>query len=187
MPRYQMELNELKSALIDASKLADRNALLAMRKTAEYGKVAAIRTAKTTKDPYRIRAKGTYQNPGNWLVQKTPMGAILSPTSKHALFVERGRKPGKKPPYGRIFEWMIQKKVGKIRRGRTATSAVSGTARTQRIIKAIQWKIAKKGTKGRWPLKRTMPRIAKHAQRELSKAMRAAMGKKPVTRKRKAK
>lgn len=186
MPRYQMGLNELKSALLDASRLADRNALLAMRKTAAYGKKAVISTTKRTKDPYRIRASGEYQNPSNWLVQNTPVGAILSPTTKHSLFVERGRKPGKKPPYQQILMWAYQKKIG-LRRGRTGLTAVLGTPKTQKIIKAIQWKIAKRGTKGRWPLKRTMPRIAKRAQTELNKGMRAAMGKKPIKRKRKAK
>ncbi len=186
MPRFQMKLSELKSALIDASRTADRNALLAMRKTATYGKTAVARTIQRTRDPYRIRASGAYQNPGNWLVQKTDVGAILSPTSAHAIFVERGRKPGKRPPFGRILEWMIQKKVGKIRRGRNATTAVSGTPRTRRIVRRIQTKIGLKGTDGRWPLRRTMPRIAKRAQTELNKAMRASMGKKPTTRKRKA-
>lgn len=187
MPRYKMELDELKSALIYTAGLSMRNGVLAMRNTAQYGRRAVRHTIKTTKDPHRIRATGVYGNSAMWVVQETPTGATLSATSKHALFVERGRRPGKKPPFGRILEWMIQKKVGRIRRGRSATSAVSGTDRTRRIVKAIQWKIAKKGTKGRWPLKRTMPAIAKRAQRELRKSVRASLGKKPITRKRKAK
>lgn len=187
MPRFRMSLNELQSALISASQIADRNAVRAMRSAAEFGKTAVVRTIQSTRDPYRIRATGTYQNPGNWVVQKTQTGAILSATSDHAVFVERGRRPGRRPPFGRILEWMLQKKVGRLRRGRSATTAVSGTPRTRRIVRAVQAKIGLKGTKGRWPLRRTMPKIAKRAQRELNKGMRAAMGKKPITRKRKGK
>jgi hypothetical protein len=178
-----MQLSDLGPTLRHTARLAERNGILAMRNTAVYGKKAAIRTAKTTRDPFRIRASGEYQHENNWKIQNVPMGAILSPTTKHALFVERGRKPGKKPPYQSILMWAYQKKIG-LRKG-GAKHAVMGTPRTQRIVSAIQFKIAKKGTKGRWPLKRTMPKIAKQAQRELNKAVRASLGKRPIKRRRK--
>ncbi len=183
MPKYYVELAELASVLRHTGKLMHSNGVKALRKTAKYGKKEALTTAKKTRDPYRIKASGEYQNPSRWVIQNTKNGAILSPTAKHALFVERGRRPGKKPPFGRILAWAFQKKIG-LRRGASPTTAVSGTARTRRIVKAIQWSIAKHGTKGRWPLKRTMPKIAKRAQMEINKSVRATMGKKPITRKR---
>lgn len=178
MARYKMTLEELGPAIRWLGTLAHRNSLKAVRGSATYGKVAVGQTIKRTKDPFRIRASGEYQDPGNWLVQETKVGAILSPTSFHALFVERGRRPGAKPPYEVIMKWAFQKKIG-LRKGRNLNTSQTGTKRTARIVKAIQWKIAKKGTKGRWPLRRTLPKIAKRLAKEMKKAMDASIGKKP--------
>ena len=93
-----------------------KNAIITgMRKTAVFGKTAVVRTIKRTKDPFRIRASGTYEAAGNWVTQDTNDGAVLAPISKHALFVERGRKKGKMPPEQVIREWAFQKRIFKSR------------------------------------------------------------------------
>ena len=186
MPRYNVALDELASVLSYTGRLAMRNGKRAMYETAKYGKKAVQHTIKATRDPFRIKDRGDYQNPDNWEIQERQDGYILSPTAFHSLFVERGRRPGHRPPFWEILEWGFRKKIG-LRRGRGLANRHFGTPRTHAIVKAIQWKIAKKGTKGRWPLKRTMPKIAKRAQRELNKSVRASIGKRPIKRKRKVK
>lgn len=141
-----------------------------LRKTAQFGITAVIKTIKGTKDPFRIRASGAYENPGNWMVTPLVDGAALSPTSEHSFFVERGRRPGHRPPYDRILEWVYQKRI--VRRSRSLRNLHTGTPRTASIVRAIRWKIAKKGTKPRWPLRRTMPAIARHAKRESQRVLR---------------
>lgn len=186
MARYKMRLDELGPAIRWVATLAQQNSLKAVRRSAVHGKAAVAQTIKRTRDPFRIRSSGEYQKPDNWLVQETKVGAILSPTSFHSLFVERGRKPGAKPPYGVIMKWAFQKKIG-LRRGSSSRSAQTGTRRTAAIVKAIQWKIAKQGTKGRWPLRRTLPTITKYMAKELKKAMDASIGKKPPKKRQRAK
>ena len=179
MARYRMTLDELGPAIRGIGELAQKNSLKAVQRSATFGKTAVARTINRTRDPYRLRASGAYQNPGNWLVQLRKTGAILLPTSPHALFVERGRKAGgAKPPYDAILKWGFQKRIG-FRKGRNLNTAQTGTKRTAAIVKAIQWKIKKKGTKGRWPLRRTMPKIAKYLSKEMKKAMDASIGKRP--------
>ncbi len=186
MPRYKMRLDELGPAIRHVAALAQHNSLKAVRDSAAFGKVAVGRTIRKTRDPFRIRAYGEYEKPDNWDIQETENGAILSPTSFHSLFVERGRRPGAKPPYEAILKWGFKKRIG-LRKGRHLRTSQTGTPRTARIVQAIQWKIKRKGTKGRWPLKRTMPAIAEHLQKEMRKAMRASIGKKPPKKRQRAK
>lgn len=152
-----------------------------MRKTAVFGKTAVIRTIKRTKDPFRIRASGTYEASGNWVTEDVDGGAVLAPISKHALFVERGRKRGKMPPEKAIREWAFQKRIFKSRmsKKKEGSQMISVAA----FVLAVRRKIARKGTKARWPLRRTMPAIAKHAQREVKRQLRYAAGHKARKRK----
>ncbi len=151
-----------------------------MRKTAVFGKTAVVHTIKRTRDPFRIRASGTYEAPGNWITEDIPDGAVLAPIAKHALFVERGRKPGKMPPWDPIKKWVFQKRIFKTRVA--AKNQMTQMEQVTAVVQLIRWKIFKKGTKARWPLRRTMPLIAKHAQREVKRQVRDAAGNRKRTR-----
>lgn len=152
-----------------------------MRKTAVFGKTAVVRTIKRTKDPFRIRASGTYEAAGNWVTEDVDDGAVLAPISKHALFVERGRKKGKMPPAKAIRDWAFQKRIfrSKVAKKSEGSQMINVAA----FVLAVRRKIARKGTKARWPLRRTMPAIAKHAQREVRRQLRYAAGHKARKRK----
>lgn len=172
---YKISLDMLPEALIRQAQSYERAILTGLRKTAVYGKTAVVSTIKRTKDPFRIRASGTYENLGNWVTQNVDDGAILAPTSKHALFVERGREPGKMPPEHVIRKWAFQKGIFKSKR-MSVKNAGAQADNVAAFVLAVRRKIAKKGTKARWPLRRTMPAIAKHAQAEVKRQLRYAAG-----------
>lgn len=157
---YLASLRQLGPALRSLGRETERTMIKSLRQSASYGRTAVVRTTKRTRDPYTIRASGSYEN--NWVTSDLPDGAVLANAVFYALFVERGRKPGKMPPLGPILKWVKQKKV----------VAVSGREAQIAIARLIQRKIGRKGTKGRWVLRRTMPMIAKRAAIDIRKALR---------------
>lgn len=136
----------------------DSAVIKALRKTARYGATQAVKVSAKSK-PYRPRASGTYER--SFTVIKVPDGAILTNTAKHSIFVELGRRPGKKPPLKAIENWVRIKRLAK-------------GAKALRIALAIQRKIGRKGTKGRRVMARTVPLLAKRLAVEMSLAMAKA-------------
>lgn len=204
MPTHVIGIDDLQLALRMYAKGAERATVMALRKTAVFGKTAVAHTIQRTRDPFRIRATGTYQAPGNWVTAPTSDGAVLFPTAKHAKWVERGRPRGKKPPFEPILEWVYAKGLAKRARGKAkkkpkgegdAHEKPAGLKKPKKkrkektwdvtdpenFARNVQWKIKKRGTKARWPLRRTMPRIAKRASREIRRALRD-LGRKPPPR-----
>lgn len=115
------------------------------------------------------------QYKGGWTHHETDDGIEVGNTTKHSLFVERGRGPGP-VPLKPILEWVIRKgfarsfvkALAKIR-GRRATLGEQ-TAAEMNAARAIQQKIQREGTPPRWVLRRAiealrpkMPGILKRA------------------------
>lgn len=138
---------------------------VAMVKAGEFGMGAVQRTIRQT-DPKPI-ATGTYSM--TWNVTRTAKGAVLGTTAMHGIFVEIGRRPGRMPPVSAIEEWVRVKRLAfrpKALRGRSKSAAKA----RERYVRTLAWlvarKIGRKGFRGRYPLKRTMPDIRKYAMRE---------------------
>ena len=151
---------ELGAALHKLSRDMDRAGVEAMRRTARYGHSQVQRVAAQTRP--RPRASGTYARA--WTVVKVDDGALLANTAKHAVFVEVGRKPGKRPPLAAILRWVELKKIAK-------------GSKAKRVALAVQRKIGKHGTKGRYILKRTIPIMQKRLRIEIDLAMQRAFAK----------
>lgn len=147
---------QLGPALRRLGKGMDKAAVKALRKTAQYGRTQALRTSATTRP--RPRATGTYER--SFVVTNVEDGAILSNSARHAIFVEVGRRSGRQPPVKAIQEWVMVKKIAR------------NPAKVRRIAIAIALAIGKRGIRGRYVLKRTMPKIAARLQVEMSKAMK---------------
>jgi len=54
-----------------------------------------------------IRATGTYEQ--SFSSHETPDGAVVGNASEHAVFVELGRRPGRRPPLDAILKWLVNK------------------------------------------------------------------------------
>lgn len=229
---------------------AEHAVVIGMRKAARFGHTAVQHTYTRTRDPFKIRASGSYGQA--FITQNIPDGALLANAMHYAVFVERGRKPGKPPPLDPIVEWVYQKrlsarpkpltrprrpsarkraaskpspprepgavpdrapgvdpdgangtpakagppkprkrytkaeraerrmarrkrKVARIRKERARKRALKKRVMAHErakqaaigIAMGVRWKIARYGTKGRWVVRRTMPKIAKRASREI--------------------
>lgn len=224
---------------------AERAVVRGMRKAARFGHTAVQHTYTRTRDPFKIRASGSYGQA--FITQDIPEGAILANAMFYAVFVERGRKKGRPPPFDPILEWVYQKRISarpkpitkprkprarkpapktpkpdraagvddsrskaasdapadkptgikkytkaeraqrkidrrkkkaaRIRKQRAKKQAMKkrflanqrAVANATGIANAVRWKIARHGTKGRWVVRRTMPKIAKRAVREIKR------------------
>jgi hypothetical protein len=136
-------------------------AVRAMQRSARYGATQAVAVSAQTKP--RPRARGGYER--SFVVTKLRNGAVLSNSSKPAIFVELGRKPGKMPPEAEILSWIKAKGLQKslrsgLGRGKGGRFKSVGRNKLRALAFLIRRKIARKGYKGRYVLLRTMPRIA---------------------------
>ena len=132
-------------------KAVNKELVQAMVRTARFGQTAVVATAAKTKP--KPEATQTYRN--SWGTTKTRKGAILGNSALASYFVERGRRPGKMPPYSDpsqgILAWVIAKKFN--------TDADGNVSRKQRKTKAVSPTPAPKQTQ---------------AQKSQAKAQRAA-------------
>ena len=180
-------------ALITMGVQAENLMAKAMQDAARFGVTAVLRTSAKTKP--RPKASGTYER--SWHVVKLDDGATINNSAAHAVFVELGRAPGKRPPKDPLVEWVHQKRLAK--RARPPKGAPKGKKNDENGSKAkppgakrpkrkrkqkrfavtdvdsfverIRWKIARRGIPGRFILRRTMPIIAKRAARESKRAI----------------
>jgi hypothetical protein len=54
-----------------------------------------------------IRASGTYEQ--SFVAHETADGAVVGNAAEHAVFVEVGRRPGRRPPLAAILKWLVLK------------------------------------------------------------------------------
>lgn len=155
---------EFRAAIAALGTQVERDAIRGMRKVARWGRSEVLRTSRATQP--RPRAWGQYEE--GWQVQSKRDGAELVNTSRHALFVEEGRKPlRKQPPLPVIVRWVMKKRLALKR-----NAAIP-------IAMAIARKIGRRGIKGRFVLTRTMPKISARLQRELDAVVARAAANPP--------
>lgn len=176
---YLHSLSQLGPTIRMLGVETERRLIKGLRESARFGHTAVVRTTKRTADPFKIRASGSYEN--NWVKQDIPQGALVANAIFYAVFVERGRKKGKAPPFDPILAWVKMKRLATLTPprgiGRRTKINIEDNVRSQNEEQAefarnVQRKIAKKGTKGRFVLKRTMPLITKFAAREIRRQLR---------------
>lgn len=185
---YVASLRGLDRALVRMGVETERRVVKGLREAARFGHTAAVRTTRRTRDPHTIRASGSYEN--NWVKQDIPDGALLANAIFYAVFVERGRRKGRMPPLAPLIEWVKQKRIigrrhGPVERGTNAKLGRERMRRAQQesyvaFARQVQRKIGRKGTKGRWVLRRTMPLITKYAAREVMRQLRDLSKNPPV-------
>lgn len=144
--------------------------LAALRETARWGLAVVQRQTQRQ----RISATRTFAMA--WFAKNTSDGAIMGNSAMHAVFVERGRRPGRPPPVSVILEWARAKKLirakserKQVKRRRIAISYKNRMG----FVFAVARKIGKKGTKGRFILRNIMPRLQGHYFAELKRRLRA--------------
>lgn len=160
--------------------------LKALRDTASFGKTKLQLKTKRM----RVRASGTYEQ--SFVKKDLKNGAFIGNSAVHAVFVERGRNPGKGPPLNPIIEWVKAKRMANkaltvARRKRKGTGKVTRTAARKRYIRLfshqiarrIQRKIAHRGVKGKWIFKSQFKRIANKAKRESRAAIKRIVANPP--------
>lgn len=166
-------LTELQHALNMHGRQIEEEMVKGMQRAARFGATAALRTSTQTTP--RPKASGTYER--SWLPTKLSDGAVLSNTARHAIFVERGRRPGRQPPLEPIMEWLFQKRIVRRFTGKSERRGAARKWRARFIARSIARKIGRKGTRGRFILRKTMPIIAKRVAYETRKAIRLVTSK----------
>ena len=151
----------------------DAGMVRALRKTARWGAAEALRVSASTQP--RPRATGTYDR--SFVVTKLVDGAVLSNSAGHARFVEVGRAAGRQPPVQAIIDWMIAKKIDKqlsrgLGRDKQGKLRSLGRAQLEAVARRIARKIGRKGTRGRYVMRRTIPGIRKRLKLEVMLEMR---------------
>ena len=140
----------------------DRGVIKALQLTARYGATQALRVSAAT-DP-RPRATGTFER--SFVVTKLSDGAVLSNAARHARFVEVGRAAGRQPPVQAILGWMLAKRM-------TFASEAEQLATARKIARAI----GRRGIKGRYILKRTVPIMRKRMEVEIARQVQRVFDK----------
>lgn len=131
-------------------------------------------------------------------------GAILYTAEPYSVVIEIGRRPGSRPPpRGEIRDWLQRKrliprpkkKAGKKRmkkpqktgsvgqnKEKTAKRRVKRLAihkieeeNVEGVVRAVVMKIARKGIKGRFPMRKALPDMRKIVAKELGVAMKKSM------------
>lgn len=150
---------ELGPALRKLGRRMDAAVVLALRKTARWGASQAVRVSATTVP--RPRATGTFER--SFVVTRLRDGAVLSNSARHAVFVEVGRRPGRMPPIAAILEWMIAKRLARAK-----------GASSQALAFMIARKIGRRGTKGRYVMRKVLGLLRVRLQVEIDAEMKRA-------------
>jgi len=170
------------------------------RRAAEYGRTRAIHhAAREGIKPHRGGNGEDYAS--SFEVAPTRDGAVLGNKSKHARFVELGRRPGRPPPVTVILLWMFERGIikrlpsfkakvrvdpaikGKARRiaigeAKEAESRRRLTMREKYIAEArgrayaIARSIGRKGMRGRFPVGKSLADIKRFIRSELNRVRR---------------
>jgi len=125
---------DLIDALHKLISALERQNQVAMERAARWGfNQAVIRTQRGGATASRTFIQA-------WFTKRIPGGAIVGNSAAHAVFVERGRKPGKMPPVTVIEEWIKLKRIAKDRApsAKEARKAVIGKGPSGNISGAKQ-------------------------------------------------
>ncbi len=161
--RVTLRPHELQLAVTNLAGQVRAATVRALRKTARYGHTMVQATiAQTTPKPL---ASNTYRQA--WMVVLTGGGARLTNSAKHAVFVEVGRRPGP-APLGPFLEWARLKRPRSLKAGKYAVAI-------RRFARRVWQKVMRYGTKGRYPLLRTMPKIQAYAKRTIAAEVQRAI------------
>lgn len=157
---------ELRRHLDRFGKAVDSAMVVAANRAASWAIALLAETAPQASGTY-ARSFRRRQIPGE--------GAEVGSVAQHAIFVEVGRRPGGRPPLGPILRWMKARRIapttaGK-KRGRKARRAKAMVSMAARIAH----RIAKRGTKGKYHVERSVPAVQQQFFVEAVKAMDAVM------------
>lgn len=110
MARKQVQADQLARELAKFEEHAFKHVRGVVRRAAVRGREVAIDLAR--REGHRVR--GDYER--GFFIKQTPDGATLGNNAPHAAVLEKGRKPGRKPPpVAVILMWMQEKGlIGKI-------------------------------------------------------------------------
>jgi hypothetical protein len=154
--RVTLRPQELELAVTNLAGDVRAATVRALRKTARYGHTMVQATIAQTR-PKPI-ASNTYRQA--WMVVLTSGGARLTNSARHAVFVEIGRRPGP-APLQPLLEWARLKRPRALKAGKYAVAI-------RRFARRVWQKVMRYGTKGRYPLLRTMPKIQAYAKRTIA-------------------
>lgn len=176
-------MRELRKGLEAYGKAGEAAMLRAAKEASVFARTAVIR------EQYRMKPqpKATGEYWRSWVSGATKRGPYVANKARHAIFVEKGRRPGRMPPVEAIREWLYA--TGTLSR----PSASYGSARQRsraRIRRRmhinimalpIARAIGKRGIKARPVLGRAMPHIIKRYFRDVRKQMKE-LNKRPPKR-----
>lgn len=96
-------LAELEAKLRKLTPTMEKGLRAIAVKGARFGAVRGVVHARRA----GIRASGTYEQ--SFTAHETTDGAVVGNTAEHAVFVEVGRRPGRRPPLDAILKWLVLK------------------------------------------------------------------------------
>lgn len=96
-------LVELEQKLRKMTPNVERGLQAIARNGARYGAARGVTHARRA----GLRATGTYEQ--SFVAHETDSGAVVGNTAEHAVFVELGRRPGRRPPLDAILKWLVNK------------------------------------------------------------------------------
>lgn len=165
----RVTLPQLPGRLKKLNKKLEKAILLGARKGARKVPTILKRKIDAT-TPYPPIAFGKYKR--SWRVEIVPRGVQIANEMNYAQFVEVGRGPGKGPPMQALIKWALLKRFnigGRSKRGsgkRNRKNKAKIYIAT-RIAWALFWKIKKRGVKGRYVIKQSIPEITRTVGRAI--------------------
>lgn len=97
------DLVELEQKLKKLAPTMEKGLRAIALKGAQFGATRGVTHSRRA----GIRASGTYEQ--SFVAHATEAGAVVGNTAEHAVFVEVGRRPGRRPPLDAILKWLILK------------------------------------------------------------------------------
>ena len=184
--QHTVKLRDYSRLVAEFGVEAPRRGRKAMFSAATRGmKRSVLLTSKGDRKPVD---RGAYRR--GWRVRRHPDGAVLYNPVSYAPIVEAGSRPHW-APLQPLIEWVVRKGLsgGKARsseilvkragrmnkQGRLTKGAQRSGMRlfeAVEIARRIRFKIAKKGTKGHWILKRASRRFKKYIHEEIKSELR---------------
>lgn len=174
------DLGALQRALVALAQRIEQSVTRASWVAADWGLSRAVSTTAAK----GISASNTFKSA--WISRRLKDGALVGNSAEHAVWVERGRKPGRPPPAGAILRWLEMKRIrakdapvlptGEVTGGRQRrrirklrkTSRAAAQRRAQlSLALGIARKIGKRGLAGRWILRDLYPKIGARWYRQI--------------------
>ncbi len=109
MTRAVVPLGRFQRVLAEYGERGEQACIDALRRTVRFGHTAAVRSTKRVRDPYRIRASGTFEQ--SWRTDVIKNGAVIMNVASHSIAVEAGQPPGTRAKLEDIIEWVYQKRL----------------------------------------------------------------------------